>query len=77
MSNPLSTPVRNLRVWQLAVAIAAGILLAGAIVITLAAASFGIADWVNGDKVRCDEIGGGLVDRRYAEALGWNCWERF
>ena len=77
MRNPLTIPARELRAWQLALAVAAGILLAGAIVVIAAAAGFGIADRLNGDKVRCNEIGGDLVERRYAEELGWDCWERF
>ena len=77
MRNPLTIPARELRAWQLALAVAAGILLAGAIVVISAAAGFGIADRLNGDKVRCQEIGGDLVERRYAEELGWDCWERF
>ncbi len=77
MPNPLTAKVNELRAWQLALVITAGILLASAIVVILAAASFGIADRLNGDKVRCNEIGGDLVERRYAEQLGWDCWERF
>lgn len=77
MPNPLTAKVKELRAWQLALVITAGILLASAIVVILAAASFGIADRLNGDKVRCNEIGGDLVERRYAEQLGWDCWERF
>lgn len=77
MSNPLTAKVNALRVWQLALVIAAGILLAGAVVVILAAAGFGIADRLNGDKVRCNEIGGDLIERQYAEQLGWDCWERF
>ena len=77
MSNPLTAKVNTLRAWQLALVIAAGILLAGAVVVILAAAGFGIADRLNGDKVRCNEIGGDLVERRYAKQLGWDCWERF
>ena len=77
MRNPLTIPARELRVWQLTLAVAAGILLAGAIVVISAAIGFGIADRLNGDKVRCQEIGGDLVERRYAEELGWDCWERF
>lgn len=61
MSDPLSARVPELRVWQLAVVIAGGILLAGAIAVVLVAAGFGIADRVNGDKVRCAEIVGGLL----------------
>lgn len=77
MTNPLTAKVKELRAWQLALVITAGILLASAITVALAAASFGIADRLNGDKVRCNEIGGDLVERRYAEQLGWDCWERF
>ena len=77
MPNPLAAKVKELRAWQLALVITAGILLAGAITVALTAASFGIADRLNGDKVRCNEIGGDLVERRYAEQLGWDCWERF
>ncbi len=77
MSNPLTARAGDLRAWQLVAAIAGGILLAGAVVVVLAAVSFGIADRVNGDKVRCNEIGGDLVARRYAEELAWDCWERF
>ena len=76
MSDPLSARVPELRAWQLAAVIAGGILLAGAIAVVRAAAGFGIADRVNGDKVRCAEIGGGLVERRYAEEPGWNGQER-
>ena len=77
MPNPLTAKVNELRAWQLVLVVAAGILLASAITFALAAASFGIADRLNGDKVRCNEIGGDLVERRYAEQLGWDCWERF